>query len=153
MRIRVLLTASALALPLAGLSPASAAVPKTKPTYIVPCGKKAAKIWAIGAQGTDVLQGFAATNPCKQWLDYTVSGNSNDNPPVDTLTFYVAPGTHFNWTTHTPVSVTDGTPRLGFGTPPACEKQPVGFQPAGYLAYAGVKIYSYRKVINIPRCT
>jgi hypothetical protein len=33
--------------------PAGAAVPKTKPTYTVPCGKKAATIWANANPGNE----------------------------------------------------------------------------------------------------
>ena len=132
--------------------PADAAVPKTKPTYIVPCGKtagrhgsdKTAKIWAGGAQGADRLVGLAVENTCGKWLSYTSVGGGDS---AGTYSYYVAPGAHFNWAPP-PVTVPDGTPQLGLGAPPACIRQ-----TAGDPSHIGAKIYSYKKVINIPSCT
>ncbi|MHB8736918.1 MAG: hypothetical protein ACYC6M_16565 [Terriglobales bacterium] len=91
---------TAVALPLAGLSPAGAAVPKTKPTFTVPCGKKTAKWWndpdPRAADAPVYIRHFAAMNPCKQWLSYSYYSESASSGGGN-WTYYLRPGGQFNW--------------------------------------------------------
>jgi hypothetical protein len=129
-------------------------VPKTKPTFTVPCGKKVAKWWAdpnpLTQNGPAHVTHFAGANPCKQWLSYTFSGN------FGTFTYYLRPGGHFTWwddgvTTHKyPTSFPDADPytKAALGPLPKC----VTNSSDPYYLQGAVAIYSYKTPRGLPAC-
>ncbi len=77
-----------LAAPALLITPAGAAVPKSKATGTLACGPKTARVWVS-------FKRLAAENPCGRWLVILLSNGSESDS--DSTIVNVAPGAQFHW--------------------------------------------------------
>jgi hypothetical protein len=148
--------------------PAGAAVPKTKPTWTVPCTTRSqnpttgaetthyekghASVWVLVGTGGPMTavgsaptgDGLAATNPCSHWLSiYGGNGAGHD----DNWSLLLHPGAHFNWPKKVAVPTDDGWNGAGMSQWTAHDT------PCNDGSYVNVTlVYSYKHDAYLPNC-